>query len=111
MGIQLWAQNTKWAPYRTIDSSQEQSHTHLMSKRLQVIIPDDEYDAIISAARRRGQPVSRLVRESLRRSVAEEPEPDPERRIAAVLRFARYAGPTGDIEQLLHEIDQGRGVP
>lgn len=82
-----------------------------MSKRLQVVIPDDEYRAIVGAARRRGQPVSRLVRESLRRSVMEEPESDPDRRIAAVLRFARFAGPTGDIEQLLHEIDQGRRIP
>lgn len=75
-----------------------------------MVIPDDEYQAIVSAARRRGQPVSRLVRESLRRSVMEEPEPDRERRIAAVLRFARFAGPTGSIEQLLREIGQGRRI-
>lgn len=31
-----------------------------------------------------------------------------ERRIAAVLRFARFAGPTGDIDQLLTEIERGR---
>jgi hypothetical protein len=82
-----------------------------MSKRLLVVITDDEYRAIVSAARHRGQPVSRFVRDSLRRSVTEEPEPDSDRRVAEVLRFARFAGPTGDIEQLLREIDQGRGVP
>ena len=82
-----------------------------MSKRLQVLIPDDEYRAIVTAARRRGEPVARLVRESLRRTVMEASDPDPDRRIAAVLRFARFSGPTGDIDQLLREIEEGRGLP
>ena len=34
----------------------------------------------------------------------------PEQRIAAVLRFARFAGPTGDIDQLLGEIERGRAL-
>jgi hypothetical protein len=80
-----------------------------MSKRLQVVMPDDEYRAAVSVARSRGTPLSRLVRDSLRRIVAEEAE-DPERRIAAVLRFARFAGPTGDIDQVLEEIERGRGL-
>jgi hypothetical protein len=80
-----------------------------MSKRLQVIMPDDEYEAVRRAARRRGTPVSQLVRESLRRSVAEQIEMDPERRIAAILRFARFSGPTGNIEELLADIERGRG--
>ena len=41
-------------------------------------------------------------------SVAEEQQVAPEERIAAVLRFARFAGPTGDIDQLLSEIERGR---
>lgn len=79
-----------------------------MSKRLQVILPEDEYRAVADAAKRQGKPVARVVRESLRRTLAEESELDPERRIAAVLRFARFAGPTGDIDQLLEEIERGR---
>jgi hypothetical protein len=82
-----------------------------VSKRLQVLMPDDEYRALVMAARRRGQPVSRLVRESLRQAIGQEAGEDPERRIASVLRFARFAGPTGDITQLLDEIERGRGVP
>ena len=43
-----------------------------MSKRLQVLMPDDEYRALVTAARRRGQPVARLVRDSLRQTIALE---------------------------------------
>ncbi len=79
-----------------------------MSKRLQVMMPDDEYRAVADIARRQGKPVSRIVRDSLRRTVAEDLQVAPEQRIAAVLRFARFAGPTGDIDQLLSEIERGR---
>jgi hypothetical protein len=79
-----------------------------MSKRLQVLMPDDEYRALVAAARRRGQPVARLVRDSLRESITHETM-DPEHRIGTILRYSRFAGPTGDISQLLDEIEQGRG--
>jgi len=79
-----------------------------MSKRLQVILPDDEYRAVQDAAKRQGKPIAHIVRDSLRRTVAEEPEVEPAERIAAVLRFARFSGPTGDIDQLLEEIEHGR---
>lgn len=82
-----------------------------MSKRLQIVMADDEYRAVVRAARRRGKPVAQLVRESLRRTLAEETERTPEQRIAAVLRFARFEGPTGDIDQILAEIERGRALP
>jgi hypothetical protein len=81
-----------------------------MSKRLQIVLSDDEYRALADAAKRQGMPVARLVRESLRRTLAGEPEIEPEQRIAAVLRFARFSGPTGDIDQLLREIEGGRAL-
>ena len=71
-------------------------------------MPDDEYRAATDLARRQGKSLSRIVRDSLRRAVAAEPQVAPEQRIAAVLRFARFAGPTGDIDQLLGEIERGR---
>jgi len=81
-----------------------------MSKRLQIVLSDDEYRAVAEAAEQQGKPVARIVRDSLRRTLAEDAAFDPERRIAAVLRFARFAGPTGDIDQILEEIERGRGV-
>jgi hypothetical protein len=82
-----------------------------MSKRLQILMPDDEYRAVARAARRRGTPISQLVRDSLRRTLSETDEQDPEQRIAAVLRYARFNGPTGDIEDILADIERGRGLP
>jgi hypothetical protein len=82
-----------------------------MSKRLQIMLPDDEYEAVTEAARRQGKPVARLVRESLRRTLDEDAEPeDPQHRIAAILRFARFSGPTGDIEEILEDIERGRAL-
>ena len=73
-------------------------------------MPDDEYRAVADVAKRQGKPLSRIVRDSLRRTVAEELQAAPEERIAAVLRFARFTGPTGDIDQLLSEIERGRSL-
>ncbi len=81
-----------------------------MSKRLQIVMPDDEYRAVTEAAQRQGKPVARLVRESLRRTLAEESVMAPSERIARVLQFARFAGPTGDIDSLLEEIERGRAL-
>ncbi|HMO55259.1 MAG TPA: CopG family transcriptional regulator [Tepidiformaceae bacterium] len=79
-----------------------------MSKRLQVVLPDDEYRALTEAARRQGKPVAAVVRDSLRKALAQAETSGPEERLAAILRFARFSGPTGDIEQLLEEIARGR---
>ena len=89
----------------------ESAYTQQVSKRLQVIMPDDEYQAVVAAARRRGEPVAKLVRDSLRRSVGQEAGQDADERIGTILRFARFAGPTGDISLLLAEIEHGHGVP
>ena len=43
-----------------------------MSKRLQIILPDDEYQAVAQAARRQGKPLARVVCEGIRRMLAEE---------------------------------------
>lgn len=73
-------------------------------------MPEDEYRAVARAARRRNKPIAQVVRESLRHTLAEGDEVEPETRIAAVLRFARFEGPTADIGQMLQEIERGRGL-
>ena len=73
-------------------------------------MPDNEYSAVERAARRRGKPLSELVRDSLRRTVSEREEIDPEARAAAILRFARFTGPSADIEEMLDDIERGRDL-
>jgi hypothetical protein len=79
-----------------------------MSKRLQVVVSDEEYRAITRVAAQRGVPVAEVVRDSLRRTLPGDEAPDPNMRIALVLGFARFAGPTGDIDRILTEVEKGR---
>lgn len=81
-----------------------------MSKRLQVVVSDEEYQAVAETAKRRGVPIAEVVRDSLRRTLPDDDDAPPEQRIAAVLQFARFAGPTGDIDQVLEDIEAGRGL-
>ena len=94
-----------------VDSSDESIHTHQMSKRLQVVMSDEEYQLVADSAKRRGIPIAEVVRDILRRTLPEDEARPAQERIAAVLAFARFAGPTGDIDEILREIETGRGVP
>jgi hypothetical protein len=77
-----------------------------MSHRLQVLIPP-ELDAQLSKAAQRssmskGEWVRRALEESLRRSGRGGSNSDP------VARLAKLNAPTGDIDQMLAEIEAGR---
>jgi len=63
---------------------------------------------LAQAAKKRGQAVSELVRQGLRRIVSEPEEVPVDTRIARILKFARFSGPTGDMDQILDEIERGR---
>jgi hypothetical protein len=80
-----------------------------MSKRLQVVMPDEEYRSAVRVAKKSNRSISELVRDSIRRTV-QEGSTSPEARIAAVLKFAAFSGPTGDIDALLHDIEVGRNL-
>jgi hypothetical protein len=77
-----------------------------MSKRLQIVMPDEDFLALAGAAERRGKSISQLVRDSLRRTVADEIDVDPDARIAAILRFAQSSGPSADIEEILRDLER-----
>ncbi|MGH2781342.1 MAG: CopG family transcriptional regulator [Thermoleophilaceae bacterium] len=78
-----------------------------MSKRLQVLLDEDEFDELREVARRNGVPVSVWVRGALREAHRREPSGDVERKLRAIRRAMQYEGPTGDIEQILAETEQG----
>jgi len=78
-----------------------------MSKRLQVLLDETEFDDLREAARREGVPVSEWVRRALREARRREPSGDVDRKLRAVRRAMQYEFPAPDIDQMLAEIEQG----
>jgi hypothetical protein len=79
-----------------------------MSKRLQVLIPDSEMSDIQRLATRERLTVGEWVRRTLRDARASRPVIDPETKLKAVRRGAKYSFPTADVGQMLGEIERGR---
>lgn len=82
-------------------------YAHSVSKRLQVLLPDQEMADIQRMARRERIPVGEWVRRALREARASKPVNDPEAKLRAVRQAAAYSFPTGDVRQMLDEIEQG----
>lgn len=78
-----------------------------MSKRLQVILSDQELDRVRDLAAERGLTVSEWVREALRHAGNRRPSGDRARKLAAVRAAARHSFPTADIDAMLEEIERG----
>ena len=78
-----------------------------MSKRLQVLLDEAELREIQRIARRRRTTVAEWVRQTLRAARRQEPRADARKKLDVVREAAKEAFPTGDIEQVLAEIEQG----
>jgi transposase-like protein len=78
-----------------------------MSKRLQVLLNDREFAAIRDLARREGVTVSEWVRQLLRTAQRERPVGEQAHKLAVVRTAAGHSFPTGDIEDMLAEIELG----
>ena len=78
-----------------------------MTQRLQVLLEEDEFAEIRRVARRRRMTVAEWVRQALRAARRDEPTTDPKRKLAAIRHGARCDFPTGDIDQMLAEIELG----
>ncbi len=82
-------------------------YTHHMSKRLQVLVPDQEMSEIQRLARRERISVGEWVRRALREARMQKPVRAPEAKLAAVRQSAKYSFPTADVDQMLEEIERG----
>jgi hypothetical protein len=82
-------------------------YTQKMSIRLQVVLNEEEMEAIREDARRHGLTVSEWVRRALRAERRESLSREPARKLAAVRAAARHGFPTADIDQMLAEIERG----
>ncbi len=80
-----------------------------MSKRLQVVLKDEEFEQLREVAREQGMTVSEWVRQVLRKARSERPAVDRARKLAAVRAAARHDFPTADIDEMLNEIERGYG--
>jgi len=78
-----------------------------VSKRLQVVLPDQEMSEIQRLARRERLTVGEWVRRTLREARSRKPVSDAESKLKAIRRAAEYSFPTSDIDQMLREIEQG----
>ena len=74
-----------------------------MSHRLQVLVPESLERRVRKAAQRSRLSKGAWVRQVLERALSED------RPAAALDRLAGLGGPTGDIDQMLAEIEAGRG--
>lgn len=77
-----------------------------MSHRLQVLIPAELDEQVRKSAQRVGISTGEWVRRALRESLSQQgsgtSQDDP------VAKLAALSGPTGDIYQMLSEIERGR---
>ncbi len=78
-----------------------------MTKRLQVLFEDDELLEIQALARRRRQTTAAFVRDALRAARAVAEYPLPEVKLRAVREAVGHAYPSGDVEEILAQIERG----
>jgi hypothetical protein len=78
-----------------------------MAKRLQVILKDPEYREIKRIARARHLSIAEWVRGALELARRREPVGGVGKKLAAIRAAARHDYPSGDIETMLAEIEQG----
>jgi hypothetical protein len=78
-----------------------------MSKRLQVLLDESELKEIQRIARARPVTVAQWVRETLSAARRQAPRRDSGRKIEVVRAASRLSYPTGDIEELLSQIEKG----
>lgn len=80
----------------------------LMTQRLQVLLDDSEFDEIRRIAKRHRMTVAEWVRQALRVARREEPRYDVARKLSVLREAARHEYPSGDIEEILSDIERSR---
>jgi Cdc6-like AAA superfamily ATPase len=78
-----------------------------MSKRLQVLLEDQELLEIQRMAKRQRMTTAEWVRRALRAAKRAEPRGDARRKLETIRAAARHAYPAPEIEQMLAEIERG----
>jgi predicted transcriptional regulator len=80
-----------------------------MSTRLQVLIADDEYREMQRIARQHRLTVSAWVRQALRDLIRREPTGNQDKKLRALRTAALHTFPAPPIDEMLREIESGKG--
>jgi len=78
-----------------------------MSKRLQIVVDDDEGHRFEQAAKAEGLTLSSWARQALRAAEREVSVGDADRKLAAIRAAYQYAFPAPDPALMLEEIERG----
>ena len=78
-----------------------------MSKRLQVILSDEEYEELRLVSSSAGVTVSEWVRQALRKMRRDRSLLAADGKIEAVRKAAEHQFPTEDVDSMLKEIETG----
>jgi hypothetical protein len=78
-----------------------------MSKRLQVILPDEEMETIRQQAKSESLTVGEYVRRALREVESRRPARNPAAKLASIREGVQYSFPTANIEEMNREIERG----
>ena len=94
-------------PLERLDSEQRFGWTHVMSRRLRVLLAENDWREIQQVARRKGMTVAGWVRQALRTARRSEPGTDSRMKLEAVRTASSYAFPTAAIGEMLDQIGPG----
>ena len=81
-----------------------------MSTRLQIVMSEAELASLRQVARRAGLTVSEWARRALRAARNAQAVPSPASKLEANERALRCNHPTGDIDEMLADIERGRDL-
>ncbi len=82
----------------------------IMSTRLQIIVNEEEAQGYKRAAARQRMSLSQWARKILRNAARTQPGPTAEEKLSALDRALECHHSSGDIDQLLREIEKGRDL-
>ena len=81
--------------------------TVIMSKRLQVLLDEEEYLEIQGIARKQRVSLAEWVRQALRKAIVNH-QGTADRKLRAIIDASRHRFPTADIDVILGEIQEGQ---
>ena len=81
-----------------------------MSKRLQIIVPDEEVERLRRCAEREGMTLSQWARRALARARRAQLGPTPEQKLEALDKALGCDHPTAEVGEILEDIERGRDL-